>query len=720
MPKIKMGSLPRELRKILNLLYKNYSEEELAKVVEAYEYAKLYHSTQVRKSGEPYIIHPLNVALILAELNLDIVSIQAGLLHDVAEDTTASLQDIEDYFGKEVAKIVDGVTKIEKLNIAQSSLDKKAETVRKMFLAMAEDIRVILIKLADRLHNLRTMDSMPEIKQREKAKETLQIYAPLAHRLGIHAIKWQLEDLAFKYLYPDEYHKIASMVDKKRSDRELISEEYQSLLQLSLARQGINFEISGRQKHFFSIWKKMDNFFKPLDEIYDLIALRVITNTDKECYYVMGLVHNLWKPIPGRVKDYIATPKSNGYRSLHTTVITHRGEPLEIQIRSKQMHQEAEYGLAAHWIYKEGKISKYQQEWLEKLKEWHADYEQGVSGLAEFQKELGIEDVYIFTPKGEVKHMPRGSTTIDFAYSVHTEVGHHYAGAKVNGKIVSMDYELKNSDMVEIIVNKNSNGPSRDWLKYAGSSSTRAKIKRFFREEYNVELEEKGKEILRQAAKKLQMSMDDISNSPEFLSMLSKDNMLRSKDILLKLGEGEHTVEDIVSLFSQKNAEEDGQVLEDSPLKKKNRPKNTVTVNGESGIFVKMAKCCSPVPGDPIIGVLSPKGITIHIQSCPNVSKVVHGETVEVNWGDTSNETYPTSIILETNDASGSVLKEILKRAKDKGIKIDEVNTTFNGWDNLIYKIKLNVRGASQLLEIIENWGKINGAIRSYRVGENL
>jgi len=717
MSKIRLTALPRELRKIINMIYKNYSEEELMRVIDAYEYAKLYHGSQKRKSGEPYIIHPLNVALILAELNLDIISIQAGLLHDVAEDTTASLQDIEDYFGKDVAKIVDGVTKIEKLNIAQSSLDKKAETVRKMFLAMAEDIRVILVKLADRLHNLRTMDSMPENKQKEKAKETLQIYAPLAHRLGIHAIKWQLEDLAFKYLYPEEYKKIAAIVDRKRIDREFISEEYKSMLQLTLSRHGINFEISGRQKHFYSIWRKMDNFFKPIDEIYDMIALRVITSTEKECYYVMGLVHNLWKPIPGRVKDYIATPKSNGYRSLHTSVITHRGEALEIQIRSKEMHQEAEFGLAAHWIYKEGKISKYQQDWLERLKEWHMDYKQGISGLVEFQKELGIEDVYIFTPKGEVKHMPKGSTTIDFAYSVHTEIGHHFAGAKVNGNIESLDYELKNGDMVEIIVNKNSNGPSRDWLKYAKSSSTRAKIKRFFREKYNIELQEKGKEILRQASKKLQISMEEISSSPEFVALISKDNILKPKDILLKLGEGEYSAEDIVALFDVKEEEEEK--IEDIPVKKSKRPKNTVMVNGQSGIFVKIAKCCSPVPGDPIIGVLSPKGITVHIQNCPNVKNIVQGEMVEVNWGDTTSETYPVSILLETNDASGSVLKEILKRAKDKSVKIDEVNTKFNGWDNLTYRIRIYVRSSSQLLEIIENWGKINGVLRTYRVGEN-
>ncbi|HQC37930.1 MAG TPA: RelA/SpoT family protein, partial [Thermotogota bacterium] len=469
MERLRTANLPEEMRRVFGFLYKNYTEEELKSVLEAYEFAKLQHAEQFRRSGEPYIIHPLKVAQILAEMKLDTVSIKAGLLHDVVEDTATPLLEIEQRFGKEVARIVDGVTKIDRLKIDQKNFDQKAETVLKMFFAMSQDIRVIMVKLADRLHNMRTMEFQSPETQKKKAKETLQIFTPIAHRLGIYTIKWQLEDLSFKYLYPEEYAHIASLVDSKRADRELIAQEYLSVLQLTLARNGIQCEISGREKHFYSIWKKMNERGKNFDEIYDLIAVRVITNTDKECYYVLGLVHNLWKPIPGRVKDYIATPKSNGYRSLHTTVITHRGEPLEIQIRDKEMHNEAEFGLAAHWIYKEGKMQKYQQTWLKKLQEWHQDYEQGVTGLNEFQKEIQLEDVYIFSPKGELKHMQKGATTIDFAYSVHTEVGHHYAGAKVNGKIVPIGYELQNGDIVEIIVNKNNPGPSLDWLKYAKS-----------------------------------------------------------------------------------------------------------------------------------------------------------------------------------------------------------------------------------------------------------
>ena len=577
MERLRTVNLPVEMRRVFGFLYKNYTEEELRNVLEAYEFAKRQHAEQYRKSGEPYINHPLKVAQILAEMKLDTVSIKAGLLHDVVEDTGTSLQEIEQRFGKEVARIVDGVTKIDRLKIDQKNFDQKAETVLKMFFAMSQDIRVILVKLADRLHNMRTLEFQSPETQKQKAKETLQIFTPIAHRLGIYTIKWQLEDLAFKYLYPEEYTHITSLVDSKRADRELITQEYLSVLQLTLARNGIQSEISGREKHFYSIWKKMNERGKNFDEIYDLIAIRVITNTDKECYYVLGLVHNLWKPIPGRVKDYIATPKSNGYRSLHTTVITHRGEPLEIQIRDKEMHNEAEFGLAAHWIYKEGKMQKHQQTWLKKLQEWHQDYEQGVTGLNEFQKEIQLEEVYIFTPKGELKHMQKGATTIDFAYSVHTEVGHHYAGAKVNGKIVPIGYELQNGDVVEVIVNKNNPGPSLDWLKYAKSSSTRAKIRRFFKEKDAQVLIEEGKNLLRQVAKKLQRSMEDLLESDELKQYLGIDRQVSDRDILLRIGEKEHNAEDIVVLF-QPQPIEPPPVM--GPPDKKQVQSTTIVVDG--------------------------------------------------------------------------------------------------------------------------------------------
>ncbi len=710
MTKLKMERLPEELRKTLGHLFKNYTEEELISVVEAYEYAKICHSSQIRKSGEPYINHPLNVALILAELNLDIVSIKAGLLHDVAEDTNATLADIRIKFGEEVAHIVDGVTKIDKIDISKTNIDKKAETILKMFFAMAQDIRVILVKLADRLHNMRTIDSMPRLKQEEKSKETFQIFSPIAHRLGIHSLKWQLEDLAFKHLYPNEYEKIADMVDEKRANRELITEEYKSLLQLSLARQGINCDISGREKHFFSIWQKMTKRGKAFDEIYDLIALRVLTETERECYYVMGLVHNLWKPIPGRVKDYIATPKSNGYRSLHTTVITHRGEPLEIQIRSKEMHNEAEYGLAAHWIYKEGKMSKYQQNWLKKLVEWHQDYKQGYTGFKDFQNELQVEEVYIFTPKGEVKHLPAGATTIDFAYSVHTEVGHHFAGAKVNGKIVQNSYELKNGDIVEIIVNKNRSGPSLDWLKWARSSSTRAKIRRFFKKRDSDRLVDQGKDILRKASKRLNISIDDILASEKIIEFLNLNQNFTENDILMKIGDANYSPEQIITLFAKE--EEEKPIVVDG---EKVKSKNTVFVNGESGIDVKIAHCCNPLPGDKVVGIMSKKGITIHAASCPNAQDVKEGEIVDVKWGDTENEFYLARIVLESSDTSGKVLKDIIQRTKEKNLKMKEVNTKFNDWDYVVYTITVYVRSAGQLNDIIEYWKGLKGISRVYR-----
>jgi len=712
MERLRTANLPEEMRRVFGFLYKNYTEEELKSVLEAYEFAKLQHAEQFRRSGEPYIIHPLKVAQILAEMKLDTVSIKAGLLHDVVEDTATPLLEIEQRFGKEVARIVDGVTKIDRLKIDQKNFDQKAETVLKMFFAMSQDIRVIMVKLADRLHNMRTMEFQSPETQKKKAKETLQIFTPIAHRLGIYTIKWQLEDLSFKYLYPEEYAHIASLVDSKRADRELIAQEYLSVLQLTLARNGIQCEISGREKHFYSIWKKMNERGKNFDEIYDLIAVRVITNTDKGCYYVLGLVHNLWKPIPGRVKDYIATPKSNGYRSLHTTVITHRGEPLEIQIRDKEMHNEAEFGLAAHWIYKEGKMQKYQQTWLKKLQEWHQDYEQGVTGLNEFQKEIQLEDVYIFSPKGELKHMQKGATTIDFAYSVHTEVGHHYAGAKVNGKIVPIGYELQNGDIVEIIVNKNNPGPSLDWLKYAKSSSTRAKIRRFFKEKDAQVLIEEGKDILRQVAKKLQKSMEDLLESDELKQYLGTDRQVNEKDLLLRIGEKEHSAEDIAALF-QPPAEEPLPAL-GQPDKKQIQSK-TIVVDGQLGIEVKMAKCCFPVPGDRIVGVISRKGITIHQDNCPNVEKIMMGELVSVQWGNTEQERYMTQVILESNDHSGNLLKSICQSAKERSYQIIEVNTKFDEINHMTYRLSIYVKSLAQLEEMMEYWRKQNGIVNVYR-----
>lgn len=719
MSKLKTANLPEELRKILSFLFRNYSEDEISKVVEAYEFAEFHHHDQRRVDGEAFITHPLNVALMLAELNLDIVTIEAGLLHDVAEDTSASLEDIEKIFGIEVAKIVDGVTKIEKLKITDSKLDEKIETIIKLFLAMAKDLRVILVKLADRLHNMRTISSMPPEKQIEKAKETIQIYAPIAHRLGIHNLKWQLEDLAFKYLYPQDYEKVSELVDKKRADRELIAEEYKSLLQLTIARQGINFKITGREKHFFSIWKKMNMKIKSIEEIYDLIALRVITENEKDCYYVLGIVHNLWNPIPGRVKDYIATPKANGYRSLHTTVITHRGEPLEIQIRSREMHQEAEYGLAAHWLYKEGKVSKYQQNWLKKLEEWHEDYIQGIRGFNEFQNELQLEEVYVFSPKGELKHMPKGSTTIDFAYSVHTEVGHHYAGAKVNGRIVPVNYELQNGDVIEIIVNKNSPGPSMDWSKYAKSSSARGKIRKFFREKFAPEIIEKGKDLLRKVSKRLQVSIDELLQSEKIYKIFPKDEVSTESDLLFRYGESGLSVEEIINIINPSEEKESAVEIIPAKVPKKYVGSGTVLINGESGIEVKMAKCCCPVPGDAIKGILSKRGITVHSSDCPNANEISDGTLVLAEWGNTEKEFYPAYIIIESEDSSMNVTKEISQKAKERNIKIQEINTRFGDWDSIIYKIKLLVNSSRQLGEIMENFEKTSGISRVYRVREN-
>ncbi|HOO33103.1 MAG TPA: bifunctional (p)ppGpp synthetase/guanosine-3',5'-bis(diphosphate) 3'-pyrophosphohydrolase [Thermotogota bacterium] len=710
---IKMSSLPSEMREIMNTLNKNYELEDLQGVYDAYLFARNCHAAQVRKSGEPFIIHPVNVALILARLRLDVVTVKAALLHDVVEDTDVTLDQIREKFGTEVALIVDGVTKIDKIELSKSNLDKKAETILKMFFAMTKDIRVILVKLADRLHNMRTLDSMKPYKQKEKAAETLQIFAPIAHRLGIHAIKWELEDLAFKYLYPEEYERTLELVDSKRATIEILTAEFKASLLSELITNGVDCEIKGREKHLYSVWQKMKKKGKTIDDMYDLIALRIITKTESDCYVALGIVHKYWNPIMSRLKDYIATPKSNGYRSIHTTMMTHQGKILEVQIRSRDMDEEAEYGLAAHWAYKSNKKNIIrQQKWLKSLAEWYKDYEQGLTRLTDFQNELMEEDeVYVYTPRGEVKHLPLGSTPIDFAYSIHTEIGHHFAGARVNDEIVQMDYILKNGDKVEIITNKNRKNPSLDWIKFAKSSGTRAKIRSFFKKQNRDDLIEEGRNIIRKVAKRVDLSMEKVVASEVFQDLIGDTTNFTEEDIFMKIGDSKYTYEQISALFEKEEEEEELVITSEKQVKSN----NIVFVNGESGISVRIARCCNPIPGDRVIGITSKKGITVHKLSCPNAKNVTEGDTVQIQWGDNTNELYLTKIYLESSDTSGQVVKDIVQKTREKSIKIIEVNTRFDEADYVIYTITVQVKDRKQLYDVMGYWKGLKGITRVYR-----
>jgi len=705
--KANLKLLPESLSETIK---KNELSESLniEKIAKAYNYALEKHKGQLRLSGEPYIIHPVEVAKILLSLNLDTTSVVAGLLHDVVEDCNVSIEEIEREFGSDVAKIVDGLTKIESLDFNIPDAEAKIESIRKMILAMASDIRVILVKLADRLHNMRTLSYLKDEKKIvEKSQETLSIYAPIAHRLGIHMIKWELEDLAFKYLYPDEYKELKEKVSKKLAERQEITESYRQQLESFLKEHGIECRVEGRVKHFYSIWQKMKRKNRTFDEIYDLIALRVITGDEVECYKALGFVHSLWTPVPGRIKDYIATPKSNGYRALHTTVITQRAELLEIQIRSFEMHKEAEYGLAAHWRYKED-LTNTRYKWIDQLIEWQKDFLSGVVELGELQNELNPDEVFVFTPKGEVKHLPKGSTTIDFAYSVHTEIGHHYAGAKVNGKIVPIDYKLKNGDIVEIIVNKNSKGPSLDWLKYARSSSTRAKIRKYFKDKYAQELIEKGKEIFRKVSKKLNMSIEELLKEEKIVALMRRYSLKTEKDLFIRIGDGMITQSDLFKLLQP---EEDTEFITRKPRKKTKTL--DVIVDGATGVEVRFAKCCMPIPGDSIVGIITRSaGISVHRKNCKNVTTTQKDRLIKVRWAMETKNEYDVWLEIETFNTFS--VSELYKSSKPSW-RFYEINTKIVDNNFLYHVVRARVRSKEELDDIIQSIKKMKDVIRVRR-----
>jgi GTP pyrophosphokinase len=671
-----------------------------ARVEEAFVYACVHHADQRRKSGEDFIIHPVGVAKICAGMRLDTETLCAALLHDTVEDTSASLEEVQAAFGDEVAGLVDGVTKLTGLTF-QSRDEAQAENYRKMMVAMAEDVRVILIKLADRLHNMRTIAAMPKQKQIEKARETLDIYAPIAHRLGIHAIKWELEDLAFQTLHPRKYNEIKGLVAQQRAERERYVNEAGDYLAKELDDLAIEAEISGRAKHFYSIYSKMTKKGREFNEIYDLTAMRVIVGSVKDCYGAVGVIHSLWKPLPGRFKDFIAMPKFNMYQSLHTTVIGPEGRPLEIQIRTREMHDLAEFGIAAHWMYKEhgpaGKAgvvneSDTKLKWLRSLLDWQQDMSDPREFMETLKVDLFEDEVFVFTPKGEVKSLAAGATPLDFAYEIHTDVGHRCVGSKVNGKIVPLSYQLRSGDIVEVLTSKRERGPSRDWLALVKTTRARNKIKAWFKAESRKDTEHTGRELLQEHLKKQGLPAQKLVGSPLLADVIREMGFRKGDDFYIALGAAKVSPKVVVNKVMQRLKQ--GEAAETEPTaaddllatrRRRSRPTTSssrygIAVEGVDDVMLRLAKCCRPVPGDPIVGYISlGRGITIHREDCPNVAVLRRDPErfTPVSWDGDAETSFRVEIEVDGWDRH-RLLEDMSRTFAEAGINILEARCTVN------------------------------------------
>jgi guanosine-3',5'-bis(diphosphate) 3'-pyrophosphohydrolase len=711
-----------------------HPSSDLSDIERAYKVAKKAHEGQFRKSGEPYIIHPLCVAIILAELELDKESIIAGLLHDVVEDTVMTSEDVAKEFGDEVALLVDGVTKLTQLNYQHDKIEVQAENLRKMFLAMAKDIRVILIKLADRLHNMRTMQYQSPAKQVEKSRETMDIYAPIAHRLGISKIKVELDDLSMKYLMPDTYNDLVKQVDINRPGREAFIKSIIKEVGMHISNAGIEAEIDGRVKHFFSIYRKMVNQNKTLDQIYDIFAVRIKVDTVKDCYAALGVIHEMYKPIPGRFKDYIAMPKPNMYQSLHTTLIASNGQPFEVQIRTYEMHRIAEYGIAAHWKYKEGKTGESNKNeeaklsWLRQILEWQRDMSDNKEFLSSIKNDLNLfsDSVYCFTPTGDVKTLPAGSNPIDFAYSIHSAVGNKMVGARVNGKLVNIDYEIKNGDRIEIITSQNSKGPSRDWLSMVKSTQARNKINQWFKQELKEDNIIKGKELVSSYCKGKGIVLSEI-NKPEFVEKALRKYGYKDWDsIMAAVGHGALKEGQIVNKLNEeylktKKAEvTDKQVLdtivasESKEKDKEKKGKGGIVVKGIHDVAVRFSRCCNPVPGDEIVGfVTRGRGISIHRTDCINILNFPATERarlIEAEWEQPENnsEKYSAEINIYAGNRKGLIV-DISRLFTEANIDVRFMNSRVNKKSMATINLGFVVSGKEELNRLIDKLRKIDG-----------
>ena len=713
---------------IIAIVKKRRGRHDIKLIQKAYEYAKAKHGDQLRKSGEPYIIHPVQVAYTLAELGLDEDTICAALLHDVLEDTNTSYEDLEKEFNEEVAYMVDGVTKLSKLQYA-SVEEQQVENYRKMFLAMGKDIRVILIKLADRLHNMRTLKFLSRDRQIANAKETMELYAPLANRLGVYSLKWELEDLSFKYLYPEDFREIVEGIDKKREERLKFIDQIMEQIKAELKKQKIEAEVTGRAKHFYSIYRKMKRDNVTLDQIYDLFALRIIVNSVKDCYASLGVVHDLYNPMPGRFKDYIAVPKPNMYQSLHTTLIGPKGTPFEVQIRTWDMHRVAEFGIAAHWAYKESsflsgkkanvKVEEDKLAWVRETLEWQSEMQNPEEFMQTLKKELFEDEVYIFTPKGAIKVLPKGSTPIDFAYQIHEQIGHHMVGCKINSKMMPIVTKLKNGDIVEIITSDQSKGPSRDWLKFVKSSRARNKILAWFKKNQREENIEKGKDLIEKELKKIGVKHDDLFKTEFIQAALNRYKFTSLEDMYSSVGFGSITPNKVIARMLEeyrKQHKEDDLVektLEALAKEKVNKAKpsqNGIIVKGIDNCLVKLSKCCNPVPGDEIIGYITRgRGVSVHRTDCVNAKNLLSegNRIIDVYWNDNKKTTYSVDIEVYANDRKG-LLADIIKVLGDNKCTIMAVTSRATREKIAITELTIEVENIEKLNCVLKALRKID------------
>lgn len=726
---------------MLEMLVKKIKENcvniNMDMVNKAFNLAFEAHKEQKRDSGEPYIIHPIEVATILAELGMDTSTIVAGLLHDVIEDTEYTYDDIKKIFGEEVANLVSGVTKITKMEY-KSKEEQQADNFRKMLLAMADDIRVIIIKLADRLHNMRTLKYRKKEKQKKTAMETLDIYAPLAHRLGISKIKWELEDLSFRYIHEEEYYDLVKQVAEKRAEREIYIKNIIEEMYNKLEEAGIDSDIDGRPKHFFSIYKKMVNKNKSIEQIFDLTAIRVLVNTVKDCYEVLGIVHTIYKPIPGRFKDYIAMPKPNMYQSLHTTVIGPQGKTFEIQIRTFEMHRTAEYGIAAHWKYKEGDNNSEIKEknfesklvWLRDMLEFQketADAEEFIEG---FKIDLFTDEIFLFTPKGVVIDLPNGATPIDFAYRIHTDIGNKCVGAKVNGKIVPLDYKLKTGEIVEVLTSNNAKGPNIDWLNIAKSNQAKSKIRSWFKKSKKEENISKGKEVFEKELKKQGVHFADIAKGETYEKFVKRNNINCMDDLYALIGLGAISASSFIWKLKDENKSKDEKVIEENTNKiieenifkaKRKTADNTVgiTVKGVDNIMIRFAKCCNPVPGDDIMGYITKgRGVSVHRADCGNLKSLIMedgAKVVDVSWGSSNGRAYIAEIQVKAEDI-GELLTDIMGVISELNLQLNAVNAKSAKGRIAYVNIKVKIDSVDILKNLMRKIRHLKGVIDVYRV----
>lgn len=722
------------IEEIIDKQIENYGDKaNIDLIKKAYHLAESKHANQCRVSGEPYIIHPLNVAFILANLGMDDETLCAALLHDVVEDTDLTNEDLVKEFGETIAQMVAGVTKLGSIRFT-SVEEKQAENYRKMFLAMGKDIRVILIKLADRLHNMRTLKYLTRERQMANAKETMELYAPLANRLGIYSLKWELEDLSFKYLYPDKYREIVVELDKKREERLAFINKIKEDLADKINEQNIKAEITGRAKHLYSIYKKMQRDNKTLDQIYDLFALRILVDNVRDCYATLGIVHEMYTPMPGRFKDYIAVPKTNMYQSIHTTLLGPKGVPFEVQIRTWDMHRTAEFGIAAHWAYKEasnqGKkesvvVNDDKLAWLRESLEWQKSTQNPVEFLRTLKTELFEDEVYVFTPKGMIKVLPMGATPIDFAYSVHEQIGHKMIGCKINGKMMPIITELNSGDIVEVLTSDQPKGPSRDWLKFVKSSSAKTRINQWFKREQRSENIEKGREIIEREIKKLGMKNAELLR-PEWIQLiLDKYKFANIDDLYASVGFGgisdKKVMARLLGEYRKEHEEEDlEQKIEELANAKPSRIKpsrNGIYVKGIDNCLVKLSKCCNPLPGDEIVGYITRgRGVSVHRKDCVNLKDLIGQEDrmIDVYWTEAVKASYNVEIEIFANDRAG-LLRDVIKQVENYKIKLMGVNTRTNRDNTAILGMTIETSDTEELNRFMNSLMKVESVYDVYR-----